>query len=140
MTAAFAALSHDQIHDASPQLNVIQRIGGSLGTAIVALVTGPAIGLVARLLGLRQLGARDRSEAIQRSWQFSKRVNYDVGADGEQLVPIMVAASHANRSHIRSSRRGDIRGVVGDIRSRLHRRDGGRHPRTCETSVDEVRR
>jgi EmrB/QacA subfamily drug resistance transporter len=38
MTAAFAALSHEQVGDASPQLNIIQRVGGSLGTAIVAVV------------------------------------------------------------------------------------------------------
>lgn len=37
MTAAFAVLTHDQIGDASPQLNVVQRVGGSLGTAIVAV-------------------------------------------------------------------------------------------------------
>ena len=38
MTAAFSPLSHDQVNDASPQLNVIQRVGGSLGTAIIAVV------------------------------------------------------------------------------------------------------
>jgi EmrB/QacA subfamily drug resistance transporter len=38
MTAAFSVLSHDQINEASPQLNVIQRVGGSLGTAVVAVV------------------------------------------------------------------------------------------------------
>jgi EmrB/QacA subfamily drug resistance transporter len=38
MTAAFSALGHDQIDDASPQLNVIQRVGGSLGTAVIAVV------------------------------------------------------------------------------------------------------
>jgi EmrB/QacA subfamily drug resistance transporter len=38
MTAAFAALHHHQVSDASPQLNVIQRVGGSLGTAVVAVV------------------------------------------------------------------------------------------------------
>jgi EmrB/QacA subfamily drug resistance transporter len=38
MTAAFSALSHDQVNDASPQLNVIQRVGGSLGTAVIAVV------------------------------------------------------------------------------------------------------
>jgi hypothetical protein len=38
MTAAFATLDHEQINDASPQLNVIQRVGGSLGTAVVAVV------------------------------------------------------------------------------------------------------
>jgi EmrB/QacA subfamily drug resistance transporter len=38
MTAAFAALRHDQVGDASPQMNVIQRVGGSLGTATIAVV------------------------------------------------------------------------------------------------------
>ena len=38
MTAAFAPLNHDQVNDASPQLNVIQRVGGSLGTAVIAVV------------------------------------------------------------------------------------------------------
>ena len=38
MTAAFSCLNHDQINDASPQLNVIQRVGGSLGTAVIAVV------------------------------------------------------------------------------------------------------
>jgi EmrB/QacA subfamily drug resistance transporter len=38
MTAAFSALSHDQVNDASPQMNVIQRVGGTLGTAIIAVV------------------------------------------------------------------------------------------------------
>lgn len=38
MTAAFSALEEDQVSDASPQLNVIQRVGGSLGTAVIAVV------------------------------------------------------------------------------------------------------
>jgi EmrB/QacA subfamily drug resistance transporter len=38
MTAAFSVLSHDQVNDASPQLNVTQRVGGSLGTAVVAVI------------------------------------------------------------------------------------------------------
>jgi EmrB/QacA subfamily drug resistance transporter len=37
MTAALSVLTHQQIGDASPQLNVVQRIGGSFGTAIVAV-------------------------------------------------------------------------------------------------------
>jgi EmrB/QacA subfamily drug resistance transporter len=38
MTAAFSALSREQVNDASPQLTVLQRVGGSLGTAIIAVV------------------------------------------------------------------------------------------------------
>jgi EmrB/QacA subfamily drug resistance transporter len=38
MTAAFSCLHHDQVGDASPQMNVIQRVGGSLGTAVIAVI------------------------------------------------------------------------------------------------------
>jgi predicted MFS family arabinose efflux permease len=37
-TAAFSVLEPDQINDASPQLTVLQRVGGSLGTALIAVV------------------------------------------------------------------------------------------------------
>ncbi|HTR71474.1 MAG TPA: DHA2 family efflux MFS transporter permease subunit [Mycobacteriales bacterium] len=37
MTAAYRVLRPDQVNDASPQLNVLQRVGGSLGTAILAV-------------------------------------------------------------------------------------------------------
>jgi MFS family permease len=38
MTAAFSVLSREQVSDASPQLTVLQRVGGSLGTAVIAVV------------------------------------------------------------------------------------------------------
>jgi EmrB/QacA subfamily drug resistance transporter len=38
MTAAYAVLRPDQINDATPQLTVLQRVGGSIGTAILAVV------------------------------------------------------------------------------------------------------
>ena len=38
MTAAFSVLSREQVNDASPQLTVLQRVGGSLGTAVIAVV------------------------------------------------------------------------------------------------------
>ncbi|MFJ9903597.1 DHA2 family efflux MFS transporter permease subunit [Streptomyces sp. NPDC101152] len=38
MTAAFRALEPAQINDASPQLNMLQRIGGSMGTALFVVV------------------------------------------------------------------------------------------------------
>jgi EmrB/QacA subfamily drug resistance transporter len=38
MTAAFSVLTREQVNDASPQLIVLQRVGGSLGTAIIAVV------------------------------------------------------------------------------------------------------
>jgi EmrB/QacA subfamily drug resistance transporter len=38
MTAAYSVLRPDQINTATPQLNVLQRVGGSIGTAILAVV------------------------------------------------------------------------------------------------------
>jgi EmrB/QacA subfamily drug resistance transporter len=38
MTAAFASLRSDQLSDATPQLNVVQRIGGAIGVAVLAVV------------------------------------------------------------------------------------------------------
>jgi EmrB/QacA subfamily drug resistance transporter len=38
MAAAYATLSHEAIPRATSQLNVIQRVGGSLGTALLAVV------------------------------------------------------------------------------------------------------
>jgi EmrB/QacA subfamily drug resistance transporter len=38
MTAAFRALDPSQIQDATPQLNMMQRVGGSIGTALFVVV------------------------------------------------------------------------------------------------------
>jgi EmrB/QacA subfamily drug resistance transporter len=38
MTAAFSVLTKEQVNDATPQLTVLQRVGGSLGTAIIAVI------------------------------------------------------------------------------------------------------
>jgi EmrB/QacA subfamily drug resistance transporter len=49
MTAAFSALRPDQLSDATPQLNVLQRIGGAIGTAVLAVVLQRASGQGASL-------------------------------------------------------------------------------------------
>ena len=51
MTAAFAVLRPDQVNHATPQLNVLQRVGGSVGTAILSVV------LSNHLTGARTPGA-----------------------------------------------------------------------------------
>jgi MFS family permease len=38
MTAAFASLRPDELSDATPQMNVLQRVGGAIGTAVLAVV------------------------------------------------------------------------------------------------------
>ncbi|HET9719589.1 MAG TPA: DHA2 family efflux MFS transporter permease subunit [Solirubrobacteraceae bacterium] len=51
MTAAFAALERDELSHATPQLNVLQRVGGSIGTAILAVVLQRALTGVHSLSG-----------------------------------------------------------------------------------------
>jgi EmrB/QacA subfamily drug resistance transporter len=43
MTAAFATLKRSELSDATPQLNVLNRVGGSIGTAILAVVLQRAL-------------------------------------------------------------------------------------------------
>jgi EmrB/QacA subfamily drug resistance transporter len=43
MSAAFASLQRDELSDATPQLNVLQRVGGSIGTAVLAVVLQRAL-------------------------------------------------------------------------------------------------
>ena len=43
MIAAFASLKRSELSDATPQLNVLQRIGGSIGTAVLAVVLQRAL-------------------------------------------------------------------------------------------------
>ena len=43
MSAAFAALQPQELSDATPQMNVLQRLGGSIGTAVLAVVLQRAL-------------------------------------------------------------------------------------------------
>jgi EmrB/QacA subfamily drug resistance transporter len=43
MAAAFAYLERSELADATPQMNVLQRVGGSIGTAILAVVLQRAL-------------------------------------------------------------------------------------------------
>jgi len=43
MSAAFASLKPQELPDATPQLNVLQRVGGSIGTALLAVVLQRAL-------------------------------------------------------------------------------------------------
>jgi hypothetical protein len=43
MAAAFAALDRTELAHATPQLNVLQRVGGSIGTAVLAVVLQRAL-------------------------------------------------------------------------------------------------
>ena len=52
MTAAFTAMRPDQISDATPQINVVMRLGGAIGTAVLAVVLQRSIPHVHYAAGL----------------------------------------------------------------------------------------
>jgi EmrB/QacA subfamily drug resistance transporter len=51
MAAAFASLDRSELASATPQLNVLQRVGGSIGTAVLAVVLTRALTGVHTLSG-----------------------------------------------------------------------------------------
>jgi predicted MFS family arabinose efflux permease len=57
MTAAFASLERSELASATPQLNVLQRVGASIGTAVLAVVLQRA------LTGCTRRAARPRRTA-----------------------------------------------------------------------------
>ncbi len=46
MSVAFASMRPEQLSDASPQLNVVQRLGGAIGTAVLAVVLQRSSGVI----------------------------------------------------------------------------------------------
>jgi EmrB/QacA subfamily drug resistance transporter len=84
MTAAFSALHHDQINDASPQLNVIQRVGGSLGTAVIAVV------LQTKLAHLSSTTSGRAASANAIAASFAQTYWWVIGLSVLALIPAVV--------------------------------------------------
>jgi EmrB/QacA subfamily drug resistance transporter len=62
MSAAFASLKRSELADATPQLNVLQRVGGSIGTALLAVV------LQRELIGAHTLSAAASAYGSAFAW------------------------------------------------------------------------
>jgi EmrB/QacA subfamily drug resistance transporter len=76
MAAAFASLKHSELSDATPQLNVLQRVGGSIGTAVLAVVLQRA------LVGATTIGAQ--ASAYGTAFWFS------AGLTAAAIVPCII--------------------------------------------------
>ena len=72
MTAAYAVLRPEQVNHATPQLNMLQRVGGSIGTAILTVVLQSGIsglatptpaGIAGAFARHLLLGARDHASS-----------------------------------------------------------------------------
>jgi EmrB/QacA subfamily drug resistance transporter len=88
MAAAFAALDRSELSDATPQLNVLQRVGGSIGTAVLAVVLQRA------LVGAHSLG--DAAEAYGTAFWAA------AGLTALAIVPCIIltrAERAARRAH-----------------------------------------
>ncbi len=88
MTSAFASLRPEQLSDATPQLNVLQRIGGAIGTAVLAVV-------------LQRAGGHAPSLARQAS-AFGTAYWWSFGIAVLSLIPCLVLL-HAENPRARMS-------------------------------------
>jgi hypothetical protein len=97
MSAAFASLDRSELSDATPQLNVLQRVGGSIGTAVLAVVLQRA------LSGVHTLGGA--ASAYGTAFWFS------AGLTALAIIPciILVRAERAARA------RGGGAGTPADV-------------------------
>ncbi|HEV7943473.1 MAG TPA: DHA2 family efflux MFS transporter permease subunit [Solirubrobacteraceae bacterium] len=65
MTVAYQSLRRDQISDATPQMNVLQRVGGAIGTAILAVVLQRAsVGAVATGNAIKHAASPEQAAAL----------------------------------------------------------------------------
>jgi EmrB/QacA subfamily drug resistance transporter len=76
MTAAYAALRRDELSDAAPQLNIVQRVGGSIGTAVLAVVLERAL-----------VGAKTLEQAASA---YGTAFWWSVGITAAAIIPCIV--------------------------------------------------
>jgi MFS family permease len=93
MTAAFATLERHELSHATPQLNVLNRVGGSIGTAILAVVLQRA------LVGAHTPGAAASAYGTAFWWS--------AGLSALAIIPCIVLA-RAEQNARRLARAGDI--------------------------------
>ena len=91
MSAAYASLEATELSDATPQLNMVQRIGGSIGTAILAVVLQRSLS-----------GANGSSEA---AGAYGTAFWWALALTALAIVPCLVLV-RAERSARRAKRRG----------------------------------
>src|SRR4051812_38743028 len=98
MAAAFAALKPSELSDATPQMNVLQRLGGSIGTAVLAVVLQRA--LIAAPHPLTQEAA---------AGAFSTAFWWSLGITALAIVPsiVLLRAERHARARTRSATLGE---------------------------------
>jgi MFS family permease len=96
MTAAFAALDRSELSDATPQLNVLQRVGGSIGTAMLAVV------LQRQLTHAHTLSSQAGAYGTAFWWS--------VGLTAAAIIPCIVLLNAERRARAAQSPRDQLTG------------------------------
>ncbi len=104
MTAAFAVLRPEQVNHATPQLNVLQRVGGSVGTAILSVVLSNHLESAAR-------GAGGRPSADAMAGAFGSTYWWVMGVTVLALAPTVLLAIVERRARAA----GEASGVDDDV-------------------------
>ena len=87
MTVSYASLRKDQLSDATPQMNVLQRVGGAIGTALLAVVL--------------QRASAGASSAADLAGAFGTAYWWSLGLAAAALVPCVVLLSAENKLRLR---------------------------------------
>jgi EmrB/QacA subfamily drug resistance transporter len=95
MTAAFAALDRSEISHATPQLNVLNRVGGSIGTTVLAVVLADSL--------------RHAHTAAAAAGAYGTAFWWSVGMAAIAIVPCVVLM----RAESNSRRAAKIAGLEG---------------------------
>jgi EmrB/QacA subfamily drug resistance transporter len=94
MTAAFAALDRSELSDATPQLNVLQRVGGSIGTAVLAVVL--------------QRGLTHAHGLSAQAGAYGTAFWWSVGLTAAAIIPCIVLLTAERRARLTKSRGEEI--------------------------------
>ena len=108
MAAAYATIEREQVPRATPMLNVLQRVGGSLGTAVLAVVlqrqivaelSGAAGGGAAGGASLGEIPAAARARVAEPlSTAFAHTYWWAMGMTALALIPAAVLAVTERRT------------------------------------------
>ncbi len=77
MTAAFAVLRPDQLSDATPQINVVMRLGSAIGVAVLAVV-------------LERASTRAHGHVVQTAHAFAHTYWWGLGIAVLSLIPCLL--------------------------------------------------
>ena len=88
MSVAFASMRPDQLSDATPQLNVVQRLGGAIGTTVLAVVLQRSE---------RRRSTRPRNSPPRSAPPTRGRCALGAGADPVRAADARRAPGHARR-------------------------------------------